>query len=107
MKKLNLQNMVIKEGKETQTNSTDNLFNTIIAGSILTSRKRKLPRCRKLTEHQTTRTKRGTPPDIIIKTLSMQNKERILKATKEKRQVTYKDKRIRIIADFSPQTVNT
>jgi hypothetical protein len=37
----------------------------------------------------------------------MQNKERILKATKEKRQVTYKDKRIRIIADFSPQTVNT
>jgi hypothetical protein len=34
------------------------------------------------------------------------NKERILKATKEKRQVTYKGKPIRIKADFTTQTVN-
>jgi hypothetical protein len=51
--------------------------------------------------------KRNTPRHIIIKTLSTQNKERILKAAKEKRQVTYKDKPIRIKADFSAQTLNT
>jgi hypothetical protein len=48
---------------------------------------------------------RNTSRHIIIKTLSTQNKEKILKATKEKRQVTYKGKPIRIIADFSTQTL--
>jgi hypothetical protein len=32
--------------------------------------------------------------------------KRILKAAKEKRQVTYKDKPIRITTDFSTQTLN-
>jgi hypothetical protein len=54
--------------------------------------------------------KRNTPRHIIIKTFrtnqNMQNKERILKATKTKRQITYKGKSIRIIADFSTQTLN-
>jgi hypothetical protein len=49
--------------------------------------------------------KRNTPRHIIIKTLSTQNKERILKAAKEKRQVTYKDKPIKITANFSTQTL--
>jgi hypothetical protein len=48
--------------------------------------------------------KRNTPRHI--KTLSTQNKERILKAAKEKRQVTYKGKPIRMTADFSTQTLN-
>jgi hypothetical protein len=51
--------------------------------------------------------KRNIPSHIIIKTLSTQNKERILKAVKEKRQVISKGKPIRIIADFSTQTLNT
>jgi hypothetical protein len=36
--------------------------------------------------------KKNTSRHIIIKTLGTQNKERIVKAVKEKRQVTYKDK---------------
>jgi hypothetical protein len=36
-------------------------------------------------------------------TLGMQNKQRILKATGEKHQVTYKVKFIRITADFSTE----
>jgi hypothetical protein len=48
-------------------------------------RKRESPRYRKLTEHQTIKAKREKPPHIIIKTLSTENKERILKAAKEKR----------------------
>jgi hypothetical protein len=37
----------------------------------------------------------------------MQNKERILKVAKERRQVMYKGKPIRITADFSTQTLKT
>jgi hypothetical protein len=44
---------------------------------------------------------------IIIKTLNIQNKQRILKAAKEKRLVTYKDNFIRIAAVFSTQTLNS
>ena len=42
---------------------------------------------------------------IIIKTLNIQSKERILRATKEKGQVTYKGRLIRITSDFSLETM--
>jgi hypothetical protein len=41
----------------------------------------------------------------IIKTLNAQNKERILKAAREKVQVTYKGRPMRIIPDFSTDTM--
>jgi hypothetical protein len=41
---------------------------------------------------------------ITVKTLGIWNKGRILKGTKEKLQVTYKDKPIRITIDFSAET---
>jgi hypothetical protein len=49
--------------------------------------------------------KRNTTRNIIMKTLNAQKKERVLKAAKEKRQVTYKGKPIRITADFSTGTL--
>jgi hypothetical protein len=51
------------------------------------------------------RTKKKHPRHIIIKTLSIQNKERILQDAKEKTQVIYKGKPIRITADYSTQTL--
>ena len=42
---------------------------------------------------------------IIIKTSNALNKERILKAVREKGQVTYKGRPIRITPDFSPETM--
>ena len=42
---------------------------------------------------------------IIIKTSNAQNKERILKAVRGKGQVTYKDRPIRLMQDFSPETL--
>jgi hypothetical protein len=48
---------------------------------------------------------RNTPRHIIIKTTSTENRERILKAVREKKQITYKDKPIKIIADFSTETL--
>jgi hypothetical protein len=49
------------EGKKIQTNCNDNLFNRII-GENFPNLKKESPRCRKLTEYQTLRTKRETPP---------------------------------------------
>jgi hypothetical protein len=49
--------------------------------------------------------KRNSSCHIIIETPNTLNKERILKAVREKGQVTYKDRPIRIIPDFSPETM--
>jgi hypothetical protein len=49
--------------------------------------------------------KRNSSHHIIIKTPNAQNKERILKAVREKGQVTYKGRPIRITPDFSPETM--
>jgi hypothetical protein len=47
---------------------------------------------------------RTTPQHIIIKTTSTENRERILKAVREKKQITYKGKPIKITVDFSMET---
>jgi hypothetical protein len=48
--------------------------------------------------------KRNCSQHIIIRTTDALNKERILKAVREKGQVTYKGRPIRITPDFSPET---
>jgi predicted ABC-type ATPase len=45
------------------------------------------------------------PQHIIIKTTSTKNRERILKAVREKKQITCKCKPIKITADFSTETL--
>ena len=49
--------------------------------------------------------KRNTTRYIIIKLPKIKNKERILKAVREKETVTYKGVTIRLSADFSRQTL--
>jgi hypothetical protein len=49
--------------------------------------------------------KRNSTCHIIIKTPNAQNKEKILKAVKERGQVTYRGRPIRITPDFSPETM--
>jgi zona occludens toxin (predicted ATPase) len=49
--------------------------------------------------------KRNSSCRIIIKTPNALNKGRILKAVREKCQVTYKGRPISIIPDFSPETM--
>jgi hypothetical protein len=44
---------------------------------------------------------RTFPWHIIIKTTNTENRERILKAVREKKQITYKGKSTKIKADFS------
>ena len=48
--------------------------------------------------------KRPTPRHIIIKMAKFKDKEIILKAAREKQEVTYKGAQIRLAADFSMST---
>jgi hypothetical protein len=49
--------------------------------------------------------KRNFSRHIIITTTNALNKDRILKAVREKGQETYKGRTIKIIPDFSPETI--
>ena len=49
--------------------------------------------------------KRPTPRHIIIKMPTFKDKERILKAAREKQLVTYSTVPIRLSADFSKETL--
>jgi hypothetical protein len=48
---------------------------------------------------------RTTPQHIIIKTTSTETRERILKAVREKKQITFKGKPIKITADSTTETL--
>ena len=49
--------------------------------------------------------RKHTPRHIIITLLNIKDKERILKAAREKEAVTYKGVPIRLSADFSKETL--
>ena len=49
--------------------------------------------------------KRNTPRHIIMKLPKTKDKEKILKAAREKETVTYKGVPIRLLADFSKETL--
>ena len=52
-------------------------------------------------------TEKPTPRHIIIKMPKFKDKERILKAAREKKLVTYRDVPITLSADFSKETLQT
>jgi hypothetical protein len=83
--------MGVEEGEEIQNKATDNLFNKIIAEkfpNLENKRVTQIQEAYRTPNHQDQ--KGNTPRHIIIKILNIQNKERLVKASKEKTQVTYK-----------------
>ena len=48
---------------------------------------------------------RSTPRHIVIKMAKVKDKERILKAAREKQNINYKGTPIRLSADFSTETL--
>ena len=52
-----------------------------------------------------TNARRNTPRHTLIKVTKTKHKERILKATREKQQVTYKGNPIHLTADLSAETL--
>ena len=49
--------------------------------------------------------RRNTPRHMVIKLTKIKDNEKLLKATREKRQITYKETPIRLTADFSAETL--
>jgi hypothetical protein len=106
MRKPNLRVIGIEESEDSQLKGTVNIFNKILEDHF-PNLKKKMP----MNTQEAYRTpnrldqKRNSSCHIIVKTLNAQNKERILKAVREKGQVTYKGRPIRITPDFSPETM--
>ena len=51
--------------------------------------------------------RRNMPRHIVIKLTRIKDREKLLKATREKRQVTYKGTPIRLTADFSAEMLES
>jgi hypothetical protein len=98
--------MDIEEGEEVQAKGMRNIFNKIITENFPN-----LEKSMPIHVHKASRTpnrpdqNRTTPQHIIIKTTSTETQEKILKAVREKKQITYKGKPIKITADFSTETL--
>jgi hypothetical protein len=106
MRRPNLRIIGIVEKEDFQLKGPVNTFNKIIEENF-PNLKKEMP----MNIQEAYRTpnrldkKRNSSCHIIVKTPKAENKERILKAVREKGQVTYKGIRIRITSDFSPETV--
>jgi hypothetical protein len=106
IKRPNLRIMGIEEGEEVQAKGMHNIFNKIITENFPNLEKsvpiQMLEPSRTPNRPDQNRT---TPWHIIIKTTSTGTQERILKAVREKKQITYKGKLIKITAGFSTETL--
>jgi hypothetical protein len=102
----NLIIMGIEDGEEVQAKGISNIFNKIMTGNFPN-----LEKTMPIQVQETSRTadrldqNRTTQQHIIINTTSTQNRERILKAVREKKQITHKGKPIKISADLSMETL--
>ena len=106
MRRPNLRIIGIEESEDSQLKGPVNSFNKIIEENF-PNLKKEMP----INIQEAYRTpnrldqKRISSCHIIIKTPNAQNKERVLKAVREKGQVTCKGRPIRITPDFSPETL--
>jgi hypothetical protein len=98
--------MGIEEGEEVKVKDAENIINKITAENFPNLEK-EMP----IQVQEPFRTPnrpdqdRTSPQYGIVKTISTEHKERILKAVREKNQITYKSKPIKITADFSTETL--
>jgi hypothetical protein len=106
MKRPNPRIIGIDDSEDFQLKGPVNIFNKIIKENF-PYLKKEIPVSIQVTYRISTRLdqKRHSFHHIITKTPNAQNKERILKAIREKGQVTYKGRHIRITPDFSPETM--
>jgi hypothetical protein len=88
------------------------IFNLRASKHLQQNYRRKLPKPKERDDHEHTEAyrtpnrlnqKRNSSQHIVNRTTNELNKDRILKAVREKGQQTYKDRPIRITPDFSPE----
>ena len=107
MKRPNLRIIGVEEGEELQLKGPENIFNKTIEENFPNLKKdipMKVQEAYRTTNRLDQKIKKS-PHHIVIKMQNIQNKERILRAAKEKGQVKYKGKPIRITPNFSMETM--
>jgi hypothetical protein len=102
MRRRNLQIIGVHENEDFQFKGPANIFNKIIEENFSTLKK-EMPMNRQESYRTPNRLdqKRNSSQHIIIRKTNVLNKERILRAVKEKDQVTYKGRHIRITPELS------
>uniref|UniRef100_A0A8D1YD07 L1 transposable element RRM domain-containing protein n=1 Tax=Sus scrofa TaxID=9823 RepID=A0A8D1YD07_PIG len=105
IKHTNIRIIGVPEGEEREE-GTEKIFQEIIAENFTNMGKEPLTQ---IQEAQGVPYKinprRNTPRHILIKLTKIKDKEKILKAAREKKQVTYQGTLIRLLADFSADTL--
>jgi hypothetical protein len=103
MRRPNLRIIGVDETEDFQLKGPANIFNKIIEENFPYLRKEMPMNIQEVngTPNRLDQ-KRNSPQHIIIRTTNTLNKDKMLKAAKEKCQVRYKGRPIRITPDFSP-----
>jgi hypothetical protein len=106
MRRPNLRIIGVEENEDFQLKGPANIFNKIIDGNF-PYLKKEMPMNIQEAYRMPYRLdkKRNSSQHMIIRTTNALNKDRLLKAEREKRQVTYKGRPIRITPEFSPETI--
>ena len=101
MKRNNICIIGIPEGEE-EEQGIENLFEKVTMENFPNLMREKVTQIQETQRVPNKRnTKRPTARHIIIKMAKFQDNERILKAAREKQEITYKGAPIRLAADFS------
>ena len=105
MKRNNIRITGIPEGAEKEQ-VIENRFEKVMMENFPNLRREKVVQIQESRRVPSKRNpKRPTVRHIIMKMAKFQDKERILKAAREKQEVTYKGAHIRLAADFSMETL--
>lgn len=97
---------IIGVSEEKREKGTENIFQEIIAENIPNTGKEPPTQIQEAKQvPYKLNPRRNTPRHILIKLTRIKDKEKILKAAWEKKQVTYKEIPIMLLADFSAETL--
>uniref|UniRef100_A0A8D1XAT4 L1 transposable element RRM domain-containing protein n=1 Tax=Sus scrofa TaxID=9823 RepID=A0A8D1XAT4_PIG len=105
VKRTNIRITGVPEGEERQK-GTEKIFQEVRAENFPNMEKEPLTQIQEAQRvpHKIN-PRRNTLRHILIKLTKIKDKEKILKAAREKKQVTYKGTPIRLLADFSAETL--
>ena len=104
MKHNNICIIGIPEGEE-EEQGIENLFEKVMMENFANLMREKVTQIQETQSPEQENTKRPTARHILIKMAKFQDKERILKEAREKKEVTYKGAPIRLATDFSMETL--
>ena len=105
VRRSNIRIIGVPEGEEREK-GTEKIFQEIIAENFPNMGKESLTQIQKAQRvPYKINPRRNTPRHILIKLTKIKDKEKILKAAREKKQITYKGTPIKLSAVFSAETL--